>query len=91
MATEQERQQLAQSPYLVLRLLEARNLKAVDFNGLSDPFVEARIKNETAFFRTKGKLKLENNFSKKTASSNNLVSSTQSLKNLLLHIGMKNL
>jgi Ca2+-dependent lipid-binding protein len=39
---------------LVIRLHEARGLSAADWNGFSDPFCEARIKNDSVFHRTKG-------------------------------------
>ncbi|KAI8904668.1 C2 domain-containing protein [Gorgonomyces haynaldii] len=37
---------------IVLHIIEARNLKAVDSNGLSDPFVKIRHDKEKSFYKT---------------------------------------
>jgi hypothetical protein len=39
---------------LRVRVLEARGIRAADFGGTSDPFVEVRIKNSTQVFKTRG-------------------------------------
>lgn len=50
---EAQRIQSLNSQRLVIRIIEARGLKAGDFNGTSDPFVEVRIKNQTQHYKTK--------------------------------------
>eukprot|EP01115_Flamella_aegyptia_P001786 TRINITY_DN13009_c0_g1_i1.p1 TRINITY_DN13009_c0_g1~~TRINITY_DN13009_c0_g1_i1.p1 ORF type:complete len:131 (+),score=57.72 TRINITY_DN13009_c0_g1_i1:194-586(+) len=40
-------------PKLTVRIIEAKNLRAEDYNGSSDPYVEVRLKNEVQEFKTK--------------------------------------
>jgi len=50
---EQQRQLELNKPRLIVRLIEARALKAADFNGFSDPFVEIRIKGQVTNHKTR--------------------------------------
>jgi len=49
---EQQRQAAINAPKLVVRVIEGRGLKAADWGGTSDPFVELRIKGQTASVKT---------------------------------------
>jgi len=46
---ESERQKLLKADVISVRCIEARGVKAADFGGTSDPFVEVRIKGHTEF------------------------------------------
>ena len=50
---EQQRQELFNREKLCVRIIEARGLKAADWGGTSDPFVEVRIKNDPHMLKTK--------------------------------------
>jgi C2 domain len=51
--TEAQRQQLAQRAKLIVKVIEARGVKAADWGGTSDPYTELRIKDTTATWKTK--------------------------------------
>jgi hypothetical protein len=60
--TEADRQKLMNRPKLMIKVVEARALKADDLGGSSDPFVELRIKKETLSYKTKVLQKTTNPF-----------------------------
>jgi len=51
--TEKQREELKNRHKLVVRVIEARGLKAADFGGTSDPFAELRIKNDNFSYKTR--------------------------------------
>lgn len=50
---EQQRLNSLRGPRIFVRIIEARGLKAADFFGTSDPFVEVRLKGHSEFYKTK--------------------------------------
>jgi len=49
---KQRKEELAKAR-LIIRVIEARGVKAADFGGTSDPFAELRIKNESHVLQTR--------------------------------------
>lgn len=51
--TQKQRDELQNRHKLVVRVIEARGLKAADFGGTSDPFCELQIKNDHFSYKTR--------------------------------------